>query len=443
MKQTNLEREDLTKDTGNKKLNRRQFFQMGAAGAAIGTVAVVDLPQKVMAATISKQLDRTSVKEWPEMPVKVRSDYKRMPQKNTIFNRAFSGDAPKLQKMMGAFWHPEPRKEEGWTQLDYALERAAWSVNDTMAEFSQAGIPNTKAYRWDIKPDEHKYSFKTSKEATKAVKRAANFLGASLVGITPYDERWVYSSFYNPLKNEEIPADLPFKPKSVIVMAVEMDYAAFGTAPTVLASAGAGKGYSQMAVTATSLAHFISHLGYKAFGAGNDVAMSVPYAIAAGLGEAARNGMVVTYKYGPRVRLCKVFTEMELEYDKPITFGVRHFCENCMRCADACPSKALPKDKKPSFKVQNKSNNPGVEKWAVDAEKCFEFWCKNGGDCGTCITSCPYNKPEFWHHKMVDKLTALMPGPVHSFMREMDIVFGYGNTYDKKAVKKFWNADPS
>ena len=71
MKQTNLEREDLAKDAGNKTLNRRQFFKIGAAGAAIGTLAAVDLPQKVMAETISK-LDKTSVKEWSEMPVKVR-----------------------------------------------------------------------------------------------------------------------------------------------------------------------------------------------------------------------------------------------------------------------------------------------------------------------------------------------------------------------------------
>ena len=423
-----------------KKVSRRQFFQIGAASAALGTVAAVKAPGKAVASVSSSagEMDPQIVQVLPDLPIKMKSSYKRMPQKYTIFNRAFSGDAPEHQKKMGAFWHPKPRKEPGWTQLDYALEKAAWSVNDTMAPFSQAGIPETSAYRWDIEPNEETYRFGTKKEATDAVKRAAQFLGADLVGVTPYDERWVYSEFYNPLKNETLPAALPFKPKSVIVMAVEMDYKAFTTAPAVLASAGAGKGYSEMATTATSVAHFIANLGYKAFGAGNDVAMSVPYAIAAGLGEAARNGMVVTYKYGPRVRLCKVFTEMELEYDKPITFGVRHFCENCMRCADACPSKAIQKDVKPSFKVHNKSNNPGVEKWAVDAEKCFEFWCKNGGDCGTCISSCPYNKPEFWHHKMVDKLTALMPGPVHSFMREMDIAFGYGNTFDKKAVKDFW-----
>ncbi len=56
-----------------------------------------------------------------------------------------------------------------------------------------------------------------------------------------------------------------------------------------------------------------------------------------------------------------------------------------------------------------------------------------------CMASCPYNKPDFWHHRLVDSVTAAMPGPVHDFMREMDELFGYGNVEDKSAVKKFYS----
>ena len=83
-------------------------------------------------------------------------------------------------------------------------------------------------------------------------------------------------------------------------------------------------------------------------------------------------------------------------------------------------------------------NNSGVDKWYLDAKSCFEYWCKGNNSCASCITSCPYNKPEFWHHRMVDKLNTIMPDKLHSLMREMDILFGYGNTFDEKAVKKFW-----
>ena len=50
-----------------------------------------------------------------------------------------------------------------------------------------------------------------------------------------------------------------------------------------------------------------------------------------------------------------------------------------------------------------------------------------------------FNKPDFWHHRLVDSITAAMPGPVHTFMREMDIAFGYGNVDDEKAVDKFFD----
>ena len=33
---------------------------------------------------------------------------------------------------------------------------------------------------------------------------------------------------------------------------------------------------------------------------------------------------------------------------------------------------------------------------------------------------------------------ALMPGAFHDIMREMDILFGYGNTFDEAAVDKFF-----
>ena len=157
-------------------------------------------------------------------------------------------------------------------------------------------------------------------------------------------------------------------------------------------------------------------------------------------------GQLVTYKYGPRVRICKVYTDLEfVEYDKPKTFGVLDFCKNCKRCADACPSKAIPFDKEPTFEPTHEHkdnayfNAIGVKKWYLDSKKCFQQWAESGVDCANCITSCPYNKPDFWHHKMINSITAAMPGTVNKLMREMDIVFGYGNVDDEDAVDRFFD----
>ncbi len=259
---------------------------------------------------------------------------------------------------------------------------------------------------------------------------------------------WDYEKHWDAYTQKEIGWEkFPFKPKSVIIFAQEMDYESQASAPTYTSEGAIGGGYSKMAVTAYQLAVFIKNLGYQAVAAGNDLGLSVPYAIQAGLGEGGRNGILVTYKYGPRVRLAKVYTDLDfVAYDKPATFGVREFCERCQRCADSCPAKAIPKYEKPIMNppddpdFHSLHSNGSIDKWYIDAHKCLEYWSKCNNSCATCITSCPYNKPDFWHHRMIDKVTALMPGPVHTFMRQMDILFGYGDTFDKKAIKRFWSA---
>ena len=82
-------------------------------------------------------------------------------------------------------------------------------------------------------------------------------------------------------------------------------------------------------------------------------------------------------------------------------------------------------------------------KFHNDAKKCAKFWIDNDGSCGNCICTCPYNKPDFWHHRLVDAQNVIAPGPVHSFMREMDILFGYGKVSDPDRVKKFWKLGKS
>jgi reductive dehalogenase len=330
---------------------------------------------------------------------------------------------------------PQPGNP-GWTELDGAFFMAAWSVHDHAAPGDAGGVPQAgPLYSWDYPSNERKTNFKSAEEATHIIKKAALFLGASLVGIAPYDERWVYSHWFDYPTGKSLPVKFPFKPKSVIVMALEMDYEAFKTAPSLIEQAATGNQYSNMAVVSHKVASFCRQLGYKAANCGNDTAMSMPLAIHAGLGEMSRMGLLVTPEYGPRVRLCKVFTDIELVPDKPISFGVTEFCKVCMKCADNCPSGAIPRDVEPSFKTANKSNNPGAKKWCIDAEKCFQFWAENGGDCGTCIASCPYNKTDEWHHVLSSKMTQTPARPV---LRYFDELFGYGKTYNEKVIAEYW-----
>ncbi|WP_230460389.1 4Fe-4S double cluster binding domain-containing protein, partial [Sansalvadorimonas verongulae] len=124
--------------------------------------------------------------------------------------------------------------------------------------------------------------------------------------------------------------------------------------------------------------------------------------------------------------------------------GIQSFCENCMHCADQCPSGAVSRDIKPTIytaeDVKDKPYiNPGVRKWHLNGHKCHDYWIESGTGCGTCIATCPYNKPDFWHHRLIDRINTYIPGPLHKFMAEMDLWHGYGNMFDEKAPAVFWD----
>ena len=209
--------------------------------------------------------------------------------------------------------------------------------------------------------------------------------GADLVGISHINERWIYS--YNQSGDR---MEIPSEYKYAIVMAVAMDQEAVSTSPAYASAAETGVGYSKMAFAIASMAQFLRNLRYNAIPMGNDTALSVPLAIDAGLGQLGRNGLLVTPEFGPCVRLCKVFTNLPLAPDRPRNFDLGETCRNCTRCAEACQGEAISASREPSFETVCPSNRPGVERWAVNANRCFDFWIKNTAACSNCIAACPF-----------------------------------------------------
>ena len=170
----------------------------------------------------------------------------------------------------------------------------------------------------------------------------------------------------------------------------------------------------------------------------NDTAQSIPFAVDAGLGELSRLNKLVTPEFGAAVRLCKVFTDMPMEYDKPIDFGLVEFCKGCRKCAEACPSRALSFDDEPSFKTRGPWNNPGHKAWFEDSYKCYQYWQKSGSACGVCLASCPYTKDDqAWIHEGVKATVSVAP-PTDGVFRIMDNAFGYGKQH---APEQWWTKD--
>ena len=207
--------------------------------------------------------------------------------------------------------------------------------------------------------------------------------------------------------------------------------------PGRLASAAVGNGYSRMANTAYFLAEFLRGLGYRALPAGNGVGLSIPMAIDAGLGEVGRMGLLMTPKYGPRVRLAKVLTDMPLTADAPIRFGCREFCSVCKLCATHCPSSAVTEGPR-TWEGKSASNNPGTLKWYAEVEKCYDF---NGFSCSNCKRVCPFNKPSnSWLHRSTRAIIEGRSGALDVLMVKLDQAGGYGRQLEDS---QYWKMDGS
>ncbi len=333
----------------------------------------------------------------------------------------------------------------GYTLWEWAFDHAAWYVERAVAKGNQTG--NFGLYKWEVDPEEfavitrlvpgQKYEITDPAQMSRDIKRVAKFLGAAVTGICRLDRRWVYSHGYSHAYDgitEQAPIEIPEEYEYAIVMAVEMDYLLSKTSPAGTVMGAGADGYSKMAFVAGRLAHFIRILGYKAIPSGNDTALCIPLAADAGLGQLGRNGILITEKFGPRVRLCKVFTDLPLVPDEPIEFGVAEFCNTCRRCAENCPGQAISFGE-PTDQPLNISNNGGILKWPIDAEKCLRFWVQNEGfSCSNCIRVCPFNKPQGWLHGSARFLVRNAPW-LDPMLLRLDKLFGYGK---KIKAEQFW-----
>jgi reductive dehalogenase len=363
----------------------------------------------------------------------------RFDQKNEMFKRAVWDEEmqPYSQRFYGEAVYQE---KIGYRKIDYALRNASWNLEWSAALGNSQS--NYGLYSWEGFPEKIRHFVEkdgpvegTPEDMANTVKKAAKLLGADLVGITRLLPNWVYSSEFNVLTGEHYPIDVPEGCNYAIVMAIAMDYESLRARFTSVAGASVGKGYSDMAYLANLVACFIRHLGYQAIPCGNDTALSIPLAMAAGLGEASRMSLLVTEEFGPRVRLCKVFTDLPLACDSYRPFGVQDFCSICKKCAENCPSQAIPHGEM-STEGPSKSNQHGVLKWYLNPEKCYKFWAKNRMDCVNCVRVCPYNKPEGLLHgfvKAVTRRTSLF----NRFFLWGDGLMGYDKPL---SAEKFWNS---
>ncbi len=333
-----------------------------------------------------------------EAGIDVTEEFERFTQRNDVFSRAMWDDQVRsthTDKFFDSYrMEAAPRRGAGFGLRDFALRNASWLISDIMTN-RYADQGRREGFQAPISADTpvapEQVEIDDPREMSREIKRVAAFFGADICGITDNDDRWLYATRVDTRDMSAADPGLPEGLSNVIVMGHEMDRDLVATYPSALAGAATGREYSHEAAVVMQVAAYIRNLGYEAVASMNDTGLVIPFAIKAGLGEYARNQLVITPEFGPRLRFSKVFTNMPLSHDPPRPRGVRAFCDICSKCADACPPKALPFGP-PTVGGANSSAITGVRKWTSDAEKCFGFWAKTSTDCAICMRVCPFNR---------------------------------------------------
>lgn len=236
-------------------------------------------------------------------------------------------------------------------------------------------------------------------DSTLTVKSIMNYLGADICGVCELDQAYVYSHIGR--GPEPFGTEIELKHKYAIVFAMEMDLDMIATSPKPPVIVETEKKYVEIAKVSIIVADLIRRMGYDArahIAGSNYQAILPPLGWRAGLGEIGRIGILITEKYGPRVRLGLITTNLPLTPDSCRIFGVQNFCKKCKKCANNCPAQAIP--------YGDKTEENGVLKWILNREGCYRFWRKAGTDCAMCLYVCPYSKPQNWFHDSVRKLIA-------------------------------------
>ena len=218
----------------------------------------------------------------------------------------------------------------------------------------------------------------------RAIKSLSYFLGAHMTGICELPDYVWYSH-----KEDGAPIE-PYH-KYAVVMLIDQGFDTMegASGDDWISGAQSMRAYLRGAEIASVMADLLRGLGFPArsqTNADSDV-LHIPLVMWAGLGELSRIGELTLNPFlGPRLKTVVMTTDMPLEVDRPIDFGLQYFCDNCLKCARECPCDAIPWGDKVMFN--------GYEMWKPDVERCTRYRLTNskGSACGRCMKTCPLNK---------------------------------------------------
>ncbi|WGH80189.1 4Fe-4S dicluster domain-containing protein [Jannaschia ovalis] len=258
------------------------------------------------------------------------------------------------------------------------------------------------------------------------VKAAAYWLGVDAVGISRCPA-WTWYS--HDARGE--PIDPPHD--QAISMVVDQGFETMegASGDDWISVAQSMRAYLRFSLLGGVLARLIRDLGWKAKAHTviEGEVLQPPLLLLAGLGEVSRIGEVILNPFlGPRLKSGVITTDMPLDRDRPIDFGLQRFCEGCNKCARECPSGAITAGPKRMFN--------GYEIWKSDSQKCatYRITTPGGAMCGRCMKTCPWNLEGLFAEAPFRWTATHLPAAAPVLAR-IDDALGRGGL---NPVKKWW-----
>jgi ferredoxin len=273
--------------------------------------------------------------------------------------------------------------------FEYLDANYEFKAPDTaLTRFYKSDILNNQYAQLDGPVANEPVEFETMEDAAETVSEFAWAAGADLIGFTKVDDSFVFEG-----------VDVPHK--YAVSLAMEMDFDRIATAPEEPSGTEVLRVYWRLGAVAVKVAEFIRSLGYPArahhprgsFGKPPTI-LHTRAAILARLGEVGRMGLLITEKFGPRVRLATVTTDLPLPQSDLKQFGVQKHCENCNLCIEACEGRAIP---------QEKQDVRGLVKFTIDPYKCLPYFAEYDG-CNLCVSKCAFNLRESDLRKFIENI---------------------------------------
>ncbi len=269
-------------------------------------------------------------------------------------------------------------------------------------------------------------STKDAERNANNIKAASYFLGVDAVGISRCPD-WTWYSHDATGEVIDPPHD------QAISMIIDQGYETMegASGDDWIAVSQSMRAYLRFSVLGGVIAKQIRNLGYaaKAHTVVDGEVLQPPLLLLSGIGEVSRIGEVILNPYlGPRLKSGVVTTTMPMTHDKPIDFGLQHFCENCNKCARECPSGAITAGPKLMFN--------GYEIWKSDSQKCttYRLNTEGGAMCGRCMKTCPWNLEGIFKEAPFRWAAMNVPSSA-KFLAKLDDAVGNG---ERNPVKKWW-----